>query len=467
MANRAPPRPSQPAGFVSRALASRLIGEVAIRGHALDEAFSRLLEQEDYRGMAPRDVAFARLVAITALRHWGEIETVLASFIARPLPENKGDLRPVLYSSAVQLLFLGSPAHAVINVAVEQCRRDRRARRFAGLVNAVLRGIAERGQGLLAEAGGAKANVPNWLFGRWAANYGPAVAERIARASLTEAALDLSVKADAKLWAVRLGAQLLRTGSLRLAVRGRIEELPGYQEGAWWPQDAAAALPARLFGAVAGQRIADLCAAPGGKSAQLAAGGAVVTAVDISEQRLALLKGNLARLGLAGEAIAADATTWAPGVLFDGVLIDVPCLATGTIRRHPDVLRLKRPSDLKRLTQLQARLLKNAMALVRPGGRLVYACCSLEPEEGVEQVERALAGHADFVRVPIGAAELGADPEWITPAGDLRTLPFHLPADPPEMGGMDGFYAARLERRPHAPRRVTNRSRQPITDAAL
>jgi 16S rRNA (cytosine967-C5)-methyltransferase len=315
------------------------------------------------------------------------------------------------------------------------------------LANAVLRAVSERGASTLASGGGARLNVPDWLWARWVANYGAAAAEQIACASLKEAALDVTPKSDVVLWADRLGARLLSTGSLRLAAKGRIEELPGYEEGAWWPQDAAAALPAKLFGAVAGKRIADLCAAPGGKAAQLAAGGAQVWAVDISQERLRRLEANLARLKLRANVVAADVTTWVPGMAFDGVLLDVPCLATGTIRRHPDVLRLKRPSDLPRLTELQARLLDNALSLVAPGGRLVYACCSLEPEEGIAQIERALAQHGEFSRISIDPGELGADAEWITPRGDLRTLPFHLPSDPPRIGGMDGFYAARLERR--------------------
>jgi 16S rRNA (cytosine967-C5)-methyltransferase len=272
------------------------------------------------------------------------------------------------------------------------------------------------------------------------------VAEEIACASLREAALDISVKHDARAWAERLAGKLLPTGSVRLASEGRIDALPGYEEGAWWVQDAAAALPAKLFGSVAGLKIVDLCAAPGGKTAQLAAMGAQVTAVDISAERLARLKANLERLRLDAEIIATDAASWAPGTEFDGVLLDVPCLATGTIRRHPDILHLKRPGDLARLTELQSRLLANALSLVRPGGRVVYCCCSLEPEEGPEQIDRVLRERPDFARVAIDAAEIGADPRWITPAGDLMTLPFHMPVEPSELSGMDGFYAARLER---------------------
>jgi 16S rRNA (cytosine967-C5)-methyltransferase len=443
-----------PQGFGSRALATRLIRDVLVHGYALDDAIQRATTQDPHRTLEPRDLAFARLVATTALRRHGEIEAVLGAFIERPLPEDRGNLLPILHAAAAQLLFLDSPAHAVINVAVEQCRRDRKAERFDKLANAVLRAVADRGASVLETAGGVRRNIPDWLWSRWTAAYGDRVAERIARASLEEAALDLTVKGDGDkwtgdgdTWGIRLGGRVLPTGSIRLVAKGRIDALPGYHEGAWWPQDAAAALPARLLGDVRGKRIADLCAAPGGKSAQLVAAGAEVWSVDVSAERLERLTANFARLKLQGHAVAADAAVWAPGFELDGVLLDVPCLATGTIRRHPDLLLLKRPSDLARLVELQARLLAHAMGLVKPGGRLVYACCSLEPEEGIAQVERALQRDDRFARVPILPAEIGADPDWITPAGDLRTFPFHMPAAKPLQSGMDGFYAARLERR--------------------
>jgi 16S rRNA (cytosine967-C5)-methyltransferase len=441
------PRRQLPQGYLARALATRLIGEVLIDGHALDDATARVVQLDPYRGLAQRDLAFARLVAATAIRRSGEIEAVIGSFLEHPLPEHRGILQPILHAAAAQLLFLQSPPHAVINVAVEQCRRDRRTRRFARLANAVLRRIAEKGAELLASQGGVRLSIPDWLWQRWVAAYGLPVAERIASASLQEAALDLTVKSNAQAWVDRLGARLLPTGSIRLRSEGRVEALAGYADGAWWVQDAAAALPARLLGAVAGQKIADLCAAPGGKTAQLAAMGAEAWAVDVSHERLVRLKANLDRLNLDAAIVAADAASWAPGIEFDGVLLDVPCLSTGTIRRHPDILRLKRPGDLPRLIELQTRLLRNALSLVKAGGRLVYCCCSLEPEEGPEQIGRALAEHPEFARVPIEPAEIGADPQWITPQGDLRTLPFHMQLDSPGLGGMDGFFAARLERR--------------------
>jgi 16S rRNA (cytosine967-C5)-methyltransferase len=433
-----------PAGYDARQLSVELVSAVLSRRRALDEALADTIGPGGpYSGLVARDRGFARLIAATVLRRLGRIQAVIDSFLERPLPKDRGALTPILLVATAQLLFLGTPAHAVINVAVAQCRRDREAQRFASLANAVLRRVSQTGPSLLAGFD-ESLDTPVWLMARWEQAYGPELARRIAIASLREAPLDLTVGHDARAWAERLGGQLLPTGSVRLAEAGRVEDLAGYADGAWWVQDAAAALPARLMGLVTGLRVADLCAAPGGKTAQLAAAGARVTAVDVSSQRLDLLAKNLARLDLSAEIVCADATTWMTAAPFDTVLLDVPCLSTGTIRRHPDILHLKRPADLGKLTSIQARLTENAVRLLRPGGTLVYCCCSLEPEEGPQQIARLLDEMPALTRRPISAVELGMTADAITAQGDLRTFPFHLPAEQPEHGGMDGFYAARL-----------------------
>jgi len=435
-----------PSGFAARQLATSLVRGVLANGHVLDEAIARAFEREDNQRLASRDRAFARLIAATVLRRLGQLEKALSAFIEHSWPEERGNLTPILLVAGAQLLFLGTPPHAAINIAVEQCRRDRRARRFDRLTNAVLRRISEQGPKLTGGQDIVRLNIPDWLLTSWVRAYGDDAARRIGEASLAEAALDVTVKAEHEAWAARLGGRLLPTGSVRLHAHGRVEDLPGYAEGAWWVQDAAAALAGRLFGPVRGWRIADLCAAPGGKTAELAAQGAEVTAVDISAQRLARLTANLARLQLHADVVEADACAWEPAVAFDAVLLDAPCTATGAIRRHPDVLRLKRREDVVKLASLQSRLLRNAARLVKRGGLLVYCVCSLEPEEGLEQIERFLAAVPEFVRVPIRAEELDAEPEWTTAAGDLQTFPFHLPLEPRELSGLDGFYAARLKR---------------------
>ena len=437
-----PERPPLPAGLPARESAVRLIRAVLNEGRSLDEALAKEFQSST---LEPRDRGLARLVAATVLRHQGQLEAMLSSFLEKPLPERQGNLWPILLAGAAQLLFLATPPHAAVGLAVEQARRDRFARRYDKLVNALLRRTGREGAEMLARGDAVKLDIPAWLFERWVKTYGETDARRIAEASLSEAALDLSVKDDPEMWAERLGGSVLATGSVRLKAGGRIEDLAGYAEGAWWVQDAAAALPAKLLGAVSDRSVVDLCAAPGGKTAELAAAGAQVTAVELSGGRLARLRSNLERLRLKAELVEADAATWAPGRTFDAVLLDAPCTATGTIRRHPDILRLKRPEDVAALARQQTRLLDNAVRLVKPGGMLVYCTCSLEPEEGPNQIEALLARDSRLVRVPIEAGECGIAPEWLTPEGDLRTLPLHLPGEQAAgLAGLDGFYAARL-----------------------
>lgn len=437
----------EPAGYAVRALAVRLISGVIDRRRALDDVLATELSSDRAASLEPRDRGLARLIAATVLRRHGELDAIIARFVERPLPADRGLLSPILLCAAAQLVVLEIPPHAVINIAVDQCRRDRGARRFDKLANAVLRRVSERGREILPSLDGARMNLPDWLWQRWSAAYNKETAARIAEASLCEAALDLTVKSptEAPVWNERLGGRLLPTGTVRVIdPQSRVDALPGFAEGAWWVQDAAAALPALLLGDIHGQNVADLCAAPGGKTAQIAARGAHATAIDVSEQRLQRVRDNLARLGLGAEIVAADVESWKPDHPFDAVLLDAPCTATGTIRRHPDILHLKRPTDLAPLVELQARLLDRAAALVRPGGTLVYCTCSLEIEEGERQIERFLAKNPAFTRKPLTTGEHGIEPAWITTSGDLRTFPFHSPGGDHATGGMDGFYAARL-----------------------
>jgi 16S rRNA (cytosine967-C5)-methyltransferase len=309
-------------------------------------------------------------------------------------------------------------------------------------VNAVLRRLAQDGPALVERQDASRLNTPKWLWTTWASAYGEDNVRRIAESHMREAPLDITVSADPIGWAERLEATILPTGTLRRASGGAIANMPGYDEGAWWVQDAAAAIPVKLFGSVSDRMMIDLCAAPGGKTAQLAAGGANVTAIDRSPRRIDRMKGNLARLSLHAETICADAVAWRPQHRVWGVLLDAPCTATGAIRRHPDVLHLKTPEDVVRLALVQERLLHAAIEMLEPGGTLVYCTCSLEPEEGPRQISRLLARGMPMVRKPIQPEELGGLAELITPDGDLRTLPCHLG----DRDGIDGFFAARLIR---------------------
>lgn len=435
------PQPAPPTdGLQARDVAVSSLYAVFVEKRAFDDAFNKAAET---RGLVGRDRAFARLIAANVLRHHGELRAVVNSFLEKPL---QGRLELVLLSAAAQLLFLNTPPHAAISLAVDQTRMDKGGQRFDKLTNAVLRRVAERGPEILATIDGVLLNVPDWLMRRWEGHYGVDQARAIAEASLREAALDLSVKDDVAGWAARLGGTVLMPGAVRLSASGRIEDLPGYDEGAWWVQDLAASLPARLLGEVAGKSVADLCAAPGGKTAQLVAAGADVVAVDKSPGRLRRLDDNLLRLRLKAETLVADAAAFAPGRSFDAILVDAPCTATGTIRRHPDILLLKREEDIAALAALQARILSGAAAALKPGGVMVYCTCSLEPEEGERQVAAFLDAHGEFRRAPVDAATLGFDPAWMTADGDLRTLPCHFADEAEGLSGMDGFFAARLER---------------------
>jgi len=339
------------------------------------------------------------------------------------------------------------PDHAAVDLSVRLVQADRRAAKYAGLVNAVLRRCAREGQSIADEVKADMLDLPSWLRLRWLAAYGEETAKAMAASIVQEPPLDLTVKSDPAQWATRLHGEVVPTGTVRTLLQGSVTMLPGFREGQWWVQDAAAAIPARLFGDVCGKTIVDLCAAPGGKTAQLAQAGALVTAIDRSPNRIARLKDNLARLTLNATTVVADATEWpqpsANGARFDGVLVDAPCTATGTIRRHPDVAWLKQESDINALVPLQGRLLQKAASLLGPGGTLVYCTCSLEPEEGEQTIAALLASEPGLRRVPVTAAEVG-NLDIVTSDGDVRTLPSHLHHSDPRLAGLDGFYVARL-----------------------
>jgi 16S rRNA (cytosine967-C5)-methyltransferase len=418
----------------ARSVALDLVEAVLARKCLLDEAFET---DPAVRKLPGRDRGFARMLAATVLRRLGQIDDLLGRCLEKPIPGKAGRAHDVLRLGAAQLLFLDTPPHAAISTSVDLLKGTQLAG-FTGLVNAVLRRLDREGRDWVAGQNAGRLNTPDWMWHSWLTSYGEATAAAIAEAHLHEAPVDLTTVGDAAEWAERLAAELLPTGSLRLQ-GGDITELPGFAEGAWWVQDMAAAIPVRLLGDVKGKRVADLCAAPGGKTLQLAAAGAEVTAVDRSAKRLERVGENLSRMGLSAEVVAADVAAWAPTELFDAVLLDAPCTATGTLRRHPDGLRLKKPADVAKLAALQGKLLEAACAMVKPGGLLVYCVCSLEAAEGADRFATLPAG---FRRVPVRPDEVGGMADLLTPEGDLRTLPSHLA----ERGGMDGFHAVRLER---------------------
>jgi 16S rRNA (cytosine967-C5)-methyltransferase len=422
--------------LAARTVALELLGAVLDRRTPLDKAVGT---QPKLARLSTRDRAFARLLVATTLRRLGQIDAALRHCLLRPLPRSAARTYNALRLGACQLLFLGTPPHAAVDSSVTLAQ-GRRKSPFGKLANAVLRRLAREGEAIVATQDAARLNTPDWLWRSWSTAYGETTARAIANAHLEEPPLDLTVKADPEGWAGRLDARVLATGSLRRPAGGRIEALAGYTEGAWWVQDVAAAMPARLLGDVQGARVLEMCAAPGGKTAQLAAAGARVTALDRSERRLGRLTENLRRLRLIAETVCADGTEWRAPEPFPFVLLDAPCTASGALRRHPDIAHIKRRGDVAALAPTQARLADAAVANLAAGGVLVYCVCSLEPEEGEARVAELLGRHPELRRRPIRPAEIGGLSECLTKEGDLRTLPCHLA----EEGGLDGFFAARL-----------------------
>jgi len=413
------------------------VTETMKRRVPLDDVLDELSPKEN---LSSRDEALARAIAIVTFRRLGTLGRALNERLNREPKDER--LLHLLATGAAQILFLDVPDHAAVDSTVRLAQEDAKLSHAGGFINAVLRRVA-RERDMILSPQEPWLDTPTWLEERWVAQYGEELATRIAEAHRSMASVDISVKDNAASWAERLGGVLLPTGSIRLVERTAIRDLPGFEEGAWWVQDAAAALPARLLNAKPGERIADLCAAPGGKTAQLAAAGAEVLAVDRSAKRLKRLEENLARLNLRAETRAVDAEKLdeAP---FDAVLLDAPCSATGTIRRHPDVAWTKSEEDIRKLSGLQTRLLDKAAQLLKPGGRLVYCTCSLEAEEGERQATGFLSRHPGFVRQPVQPDEIGGLAGCLTPEGDVRTLPCHLVSPEHERGGLDGFFIARF-----------------------
>ena len=437
--------PSEVPGLAARRIAADIVDGVLHKRRTLDDQLDGSGAHPGLKSLADRDRALMRRLVATVLRRLGTLGHVLSRLLDKGIPSDAPRAQSALLIGAAQILWMDVPDHAAVDLSVRLVQSDRRAARYAGLVNAVLRRCAREGKALVEEVATQSLDLPPWLLARWSAHYGEATAREMALALGHEPSLDLTVKSDPAQWASRLHGEMLPSGTVRMLLHGSVTMLPGFTEGQWWVQDAAAALPARLFGDVNGKSIADLCAAPGGKTAQLALAGAQVTAIDRSPARVARLRENLARLSLQAETVVADAVEWAgPAEGFDGVLIDAPCTSTGTIRRHPDVAWLRQESDIAPLTALQQRLLRKSVSLLKPGGTLIYCTCSLEPEEGEQAVATLLAAEPALRRVPIAAAEVAGLDEILTPEGDLRTLPCHLPHADPKLGGLDGFFAARL-----------------------
>ena len=421
----------------------------AICAHALQGVYERrigldtaLHAQEGYHQLESRDRAFARLLCATTLRRTGQIDLVLTKFLEKP---PHGFAHAVLRSGVAQILFLGTPPHAAVNSSVNLLKTRKKTKGYSGLINAVLRRVIEKGPAILATTRPLD-NIPGWLRESWFRTYGRPAVRRFAQILTQDPPLDLQLKdqstQNVKHWAEILGAEILPDQTLRLAKTAQIENLKGFGDGEWWVQDTAASLPVKLLGDIKGKTVLDMCAAPGGKTMQLSAGGALVTALDKSGSRLGLIEQNLKRTKLHAELIAADATEWSSGREFDIVLLDAPCSATGTFRRHPDVIHNKTQRDVKSLVALQKRLLSAATHQVKPGGTLGFCTCSLEAREGEEQIAKFMKNRPEFrLNSELSISVIGANGA-LTREGFVRMCPDMLF----DKGGMDGFFIAMFTR---------------------
>lgn len=427
-------------GLQSRHVAYQILCEVLLRKTPLDQI---LVRHGEFNALEGRDRAFVRMLVATCLRRKGQIEDLITRAMDKDKELHPQSLGVLLSIGVCQVLFMNVPHHAAVDTTVELADKENMSRQ-KGFINAILRRMTSEGAEWRKKQDVVRMNMPPWLLNQWIKDYGLSGAAEIAQASLSEAQTDITIKdmTEKELWAGSLDASVLPTGSLRRAAGGNITELFGFDEGAWWVQDASASLPAKLMGDLKGKTVVDLCAAPGGKTAQLAAGGAHVIAVDRSAKRLEKLKENMARLKLEEtiEVMVGDGAVWQPPAPVDAVLLDAPCTATGTIRRHPDVMHLKGQKDSDQLCDVQARLFDNAAAMVKVGGTLIYCTCSLQKIEGEQQVNTFLINHPEYSRKAITVDEVGGVDALITQEGDLRILPYHLAPQ----GGMDGFYVARL-----------------------
>ena len=421
--------PTDLPGLAARRAALDLFAAALARRTGIDEAVSR----PGFGALSPRDRAFAQALALATLRRLGAIDRALDAKLTKPPPEM---VVHILRLGVAQAFVLGTPAYAAVGASVDLAASIRESKPFKGLVNAVLRGLTREPPDL----DDPETLAPAWLFARWSAAYGAEAARAIAAEIAFEPETDLTPKDPDQSPPAELAVDLIPGGSWRSRLRGDVAAWAGFDAGLWWVQDASAAVPARLLGASAGQTVLDLCAAPGGKTLQLAATGAAVTALDRSAPRLKRVSENLARMGLAAEIVVADAAEWPAEREFDAVLLDAPCSATGTFRRNPDVLWAARPGEIATLAGVQSRLLDAAARSVRSGGRLVYCVCSLETEEGEAQIQGFLARRPDFHLEAMSSGEGGAPAASLRPDGTLRILPHH------REGGTDGFYVARFRR---------------------
>ena len=432
-------------GLASRLVATTLLTRVIDDQRNLDALCDLKHGVREFLSLDERDRSLARAIAVSALRHRTTIEFVLKKVLDRPPPKRARFLIHSLHVAVAQILFLDVPSNAAVDLAVTAIGGNQTSARFRNLSNAVLRRVAREKEAFLPGQLELPSPLPQWLSSSLRRDYGKSKLEKISDSLGLLPKVDITVKSDPSIWADKLGGKLLPTGSIRLETSVPVSELEGYADGEWWVQDAAASIPAYLVGGPKGGRVLEICAAPGGKTAQLINMGHTVTALDISAPRLKRMRENLARLKMSAEMIHADVLHFQPDRLFDAVLLDAPCSSTGTIRRHPDVMWTKTKEEVSELAELQYRMLNKALDFVQPGGTLVFSNCSILKEEGENIHAKMLGARTDIKASSIMPDEVFGLGELINGQGALRSLPFHLEVPGNKnLGGMDGFFASRF-----------------------
>lgn len=436
-------------GLSSRQAASKLLSAIIDKKTSMDGLLDLKGGNPAYLNLSDQDRLLVKATLLSTLRNYQIIEKFIDHLLEKPLPTGAVSLRHILRIGAAQILYLEVPDHSAVDLAVEQANIDPRNRRFANLVNAILRRMAREKEKMLPKLGEKTAMLPDWYAKKLSKSYGFNRARKMMQLMSQPAPVDITVKSDADLWADKLGGTKLTDWSVRLdKLDGPLQSLLGFEDGDWWVQDLAASLPARLFGDLNGKRVIDLCAAPGGKTAQLILAGAEVTALDRSKSRLNRLNENLDRLKLTAQTEISRMEKYQTEDLFDMALLDAPCSSTGTIRRHPDVVWTKDEGDISYLADVQKGLLDHAITLIKPGGVIIFSNCSLEPEEGEDMITQYVADNQDKVEIePIDSSLCLGFQSAITEDGFIRTTPDFSLNEDDQLQGADGFFAARLRKK--------------------
>jgi 16S rRNA (cytosine967-C5)-methyltransferase len=427
--------------LLSRKAVFLILEKALNENNTLESSFENVVERFAHN-LSAQDRRFIRHLTTTILRRLGQLDGIINRCTKKKLTDKQLPVRHVLRMGIAQLIFMDVPAHAAVNTSVSLMDKvvNKNLGYLKNSVNAILRNVDRERDFLIRKFNNTRLNIPHWMRDSWDQRFGQPVVKEILSAMLGEPPLDIVLKPelDEREWAQKLKGETLPTGGIRLYKAGKINELEGFDEGAWWVQDIAATLPVKLMNSKHGDVVLDLCAAPGGKAAQSAAKGARVIAVDASENRLRRLQENMDRLNFEVDVVQSDILKYQPDHKFDYIILDAPCSSTGTIRRHPEILHSRSPSDVKDMIDIQVKMLDHASSLLNPGGILIYSVCSMESGEGPDQIKALLERDGSLKREKITKQELSEFEQAILETGDVQTLPHYYE------GGMDGFFISRM-----------------------